>query len=99
MTESGSDPLIDRFDEAYIVEKTVDLVHGEHTYRIEIVRDLKHKGAGSRYKARYWRQEPKGTGQVWVATPELPWVDVEGADPNGALRQGASFLAGRLPRR
>jgi hypothetical protein len=48
MTESGSDPLIDRFDEAYVGEKTVDLVHGEHTSRIEIVRDLKPKGAGSR---------------------------------------------------
>ena len=39
MTER-SDPLVDRFDEAYIVEKTVDLVHGDDTYRIEIVRDL-----------------------------------------------------------
>ena len=44
MTER-SDPLVDRFDEAYIVEKTVDLVHGDDSYRIEIVRDLKHRGA------------------------------------------------------
>jgi len=22
----------------------------------------------------------KGTGHVWVTTPELPWVDVEGVD-------------------
>src|SRR5437899_516437 len=50
MTERHSDPLADRFDEAYVVEKTVDLVHGDDTYRIEIVRDLKHRGAGSRYK-------------------------------------------------
>src|SRR2546422_9417930 len=99
MTERHSDPLVDRFDEAYVVEKTVDLVHGDDTYRIEIVRDLKHRGAGSRYKARYFRQEPKGTGHVWVTTPELPWVDVEGVDPNGALRQAASFLADRLRRR
>ncbi len=42
MTERPSDPLVDRFDEAYEVEKTVDLVHGDDTYRIEIVRDLKH---------------------------------------------------------
>src|SRR5207248_980707 len=36
--------------------------------------------ASLRYQVRYFRQDPKGTGHVWVTTPELPWVDVEGVD-------------------
>jgi hypothetical protein len=69
------------------------------TWRAVALKPKDFRGAGSRYKARYFRQEPKDTGHVWVTTPELPWVDVEGVDPNEALRQAASFLADRLRRK
>jgi len=70
-----SDPPVDRFDEAYIVGKTVDLVHGDDTYRIEIVRDLKHRGAArhpSRAADFNGRDGPiralrqRFLGEVWV---------------------------------
>jgi len=56
MTER-SDPLVDRFDEAYIVEKTVDLVHGDDTYRIEIVRDLSIGALRQRFLGEVWVNE------------------------------------------
>jgi len=55
--------------------KTVDLVHGDDTYRIEIVRDLKHRGAArhpSRAADFNGRDGPiralrqRFLGEVWV---------------------------------
>lgn len=54
--DNEKDPLLERFDEAYLLERTAELVIENETYRIEIVGDVKTQGAGSRYKARYWRQ-------------------------------------------
>lgn len=97
----AADPPLQRFDEAYRIDRTVEVCCGHERYRVEIVQDLTPGRPRLLYRARYWHLDEiefrtptagRERRRIRVAA-SFAWVDRAGVDADGALREALSWLA------